>query len=361
MPFSLLDNRRSEVHKFMKMFDLKGTVLAMSTPSIISLLNYIEMYKGKSFGVEKMKKVDQLREIARQSHVLASNAIGSVYADESRLEAIFNREEQAETLQEHMIRGYDNALELIDEVYKFQPFDRSFISTLHYYIYKDYNPEFGGRFKDSQNYIQEAMPDGTYRTIFVSAAPEEVLPLLENLIYQFNQCAMDEECNKLILIGAFLLDFMCIHPYNHGNGRVSRLILDFLLKKFGYDIDNYFAIPYLMRQHINEYIDAFEASSKGWQDNENNYAPFITFILKRVLEAYRKLDYIMEINNMEADTDEKVYKVVVDSSTPIGKSVVTNVLYSASVATIEKALARLLKEGRIQLITKGRYSKYFRT
>ena len=111
----------------MKMFDLKGAVLGMSTPGIVSLLNYIEMYKGKSFGVEKLKKVEQLKEIARHSHVLASNAIGSVYADESRLEAIFRKEEQAETLQEFMIRGYDNALDLIDEVYKFQPFDRSFI------------------------------------------------------------------------------------------------------------------------------------------------------------------------------------------------------------------------------------------
>ena len=344
----------------MKMFDLKGTVLAMSTPSINSLLNYIEMYKGKTFAADKMKKVEQLREIARHSHVLASNAIGSVYADESRLEAIFKKEEQAETLQEHMIRGYDSALDLIDEVYKFQPFDRSFISTLHYYIYKDYNPEFGGRFKDSQNYIQEVKGENI-RTIFVSAAPEEVLPLLENLIYQFNQCAMDEECNKLVLIAAFMLDFMCIHPYNHGNGRVSRLILDFLLKKFGYDIDNYFAIAYLMRQHLDEYIDAFEASSKGWHDNENNYAPFVTFILKRVLEAYRKLDYIMEISNMDVDTDEKVYKIVVDSATPIGKGVITSILYATSPATIEKALAKLLRDGRIQLITKGRYSKYFRT
>jgi Fic family protein len=345
----------------MKMFDLKGTVLSLSTPGINSLLNYIEMYKGKTFAAPQMKKVDQLKEIAKRSHVLASNAIGSVYVDETRLDAIFAKEEQAETLHEHMIRGYRNALDLIDEVYKFQPFDRSFISTLHYYIYKDYNPEFGGRFKDSQNYIQEAMPDGSFRTIFVSSAPEEVLPLLENLIYQFNQCAADEEVNKLLLIATFMFDFMCIHPYNHGNGRVSRLILDFLLKKFGYEVDDYFSLPYLMKQHLGEYIDSFEASSKGWHDNENSYVAFVTFVLKRILEAYRKLDYIMEVSNLEGDTETKVLKIVCDSATPIGKSVVTNVLYSTSTATIEKALAKLLKEGRIQLITKGRYSKYFRT
>ena len=345
----------------MKMFDLKEAVLGLNKPSIVSLLNSIELYKGKTMPVSKIKKVDALKLIARRSGVMASNAIGSVYLTEEREKALFIKKSQPQTLEEHMVCGYSNALDLINEVHKFQPFDRSFISTLHYYIYKDYNPDFGGRFKDSQNYIQEAMSDGTFRTIFVSSAPEEVLPLFDNLIYQFNLCAADEECNKLILIAAFMLDFMCIHPYNHGNGRVSRLILDFLLKKFGYDVDDYFAVPYLMRQHLGEYIDAFEASSQRWHDNENDYEPFVVFILKRILEAYRKLDYIMEVNAMSVKSDEKVYKVVVDSATPISKTVIVNILYATSQATIEKALAKLLKEGRIQLITKGRYSKYFRT
>ena len=345
----------------MKMFDLKEAVLGLNKPSIVSLLNSIELYKGKTMPVSKIKKVDALKLIARRSGVMASNAIGSVYLTEEREKALFIKKSQPQTLEEHMVCGYSNALDLINEVHKFQPFDRSFISTLHYYIYKDYNPDFGGRFKDSQNYIQEVLTDGSFRTIFVSSAPEEVLPLLDNLIYQFNLCAADEECNKLILIAAFMLDFMCIHPYNHGNGRVSRLILDFLLKKFGYDVDDYFAVPYLMRQHLGEYIDAFEASSQRWHDNENDYEPFVVFILKRILEAYRKLDYIMEVNAMSAKSDEKVYKVVVDSATPISKTVIVNILYATSQATIEKALAKLLKEGRIQLITKGRYSKYFRT
>ena len=259
-----------------------------------------------------------------------------------------------------MLKGYENALDLIDEVYKFQPLDRSFVSTLHYYIYKDYNPDFGGRYKDNINYIQESLPDGSVRTIFVSAAPEQVVILLDNLIYQFNLCAADDECNKLLLICAFIFDFMCIHPYNHGNGRVSRLLLHFLLKKYGYDIDDYFAIAYLMKQHLGEYIDAFESSGEGWRDNENDYEPFVTFMLRRILEAYRKLDYILEVNGLDLSSEEKVLKVVTDSMTPISKTMVLRVLYAVSKVTVEKALAKLVDEGKIQLITKGRYSKYFR-
>ena len=342
------------------MFDLKGTVLAMNKPNIVSLLNSIELYKGKTLPVKEVKKLDVLKAMARRSEVVMSNQIGNVYITEERESALFVKGSQPHTREEYMLKGYSNALDLIDEVYKYQTLDRSFVSTLHYYIYKDYNPEFGGRFKDSINYIQETMPDGSFRTIFVSAAPEQVAILLENLIYQFNMCAADEEVNKLLLIAAFMFDFMCIHPYNHGNGRLSRLLLHFLLKKYGYDVDDYFAIAYLMKQHLNEYIDAFKLSCEGWHDDENDYEPFITFILKRILEAYRKLDYILEINKLKVSSKDKVLKVVEDSATPISKTVILRVLYEISKVTVEKALTQLVDEGRIQLITRGRYSKYFR-
>ncbi len=344
----------------MRMFDLKGTVLALSNPNLNSLLNSIEMYRGKTLSVEKLKKLDSLRSIARKSGILSSCRLGNVFLSEAQEKDLFEKGKPAVTFQEHIVKGYGEALDLINEVYKFQPFDLSFLSTLHFYMYKDYNPEFGGKYKDTQNYIQEMMPDGNYRTIFVPAAPEEVVPLLDNLVYQFNLCAADEEVNKLTLIATFLLDFMCIHPYNHGNGRLSRLILNFLLKKFGYFVDDYFAISYLMEKKIGAYIDAFEASADRWSDNENDYSHYVTLLIKLILEAYKKLDYILEVSDMEGTSEEKILKVINDSSTPISKQVIQNVLYSMSSATIEKGLAKLNKEGRIQIINKGRYSKYFR-
>ena len=344
----------------MRMFDLKGTVLGLNKPNIISLLNSIEMYRGKTLTVEKLKKLEKLQDIARRSGILSSCRLGNVFLSEQQEKDLFEKGKPPVILQEYIVKGYGEALSLIDEVYKFQPFDRSFISTLHYYMYKEYNPEFGGKFKDTQNYIQEMMPDGNYRTIFVPAAPEEVVPLLDNLIYQFNMCAADEEVNKILLIAVFLLDFMCIHPYNHGNGRLSRLILNFLLKKFGYYVDDYYAIAYLIEKKIGAYIDAFEASADRWSDNENDYTPYVTLLVKFILEAYLKLDYVISVNELDSTSEEKVLKIIVDSSTPITKQVIQNVLYASSAATIEKALAKLTKEGRIQIITKGRYSKYFR-
>ena len=342
------------------MFDLKEAVLALNKPSIVSLLNPIELYKGKTLPVNEVKKVDVLKLMARRSGVVSSNQIGNVYISENRESAIFVDKKQPQSLQEHMVCGYSNALDLIDEVYEYQTLDRAFVSTLHYYIYKDYNPEFGGRYKDSINYIQESLPDGSFKTIFVSSAPEEVVPLLDNLIYQFNMCAKDEEVNKLLLITVFMFDFMCIHPYNHGNGRLSRLLLHFLLKKYGYDVDDYFAIPYLMKQHLGEYIDAFKESSEGWHENENNYEPFVAFVLRRILDAYRKLDYILDINKSEASPEEKVLKVINDSATPVSRVNVLRVLYALDKAVVEKELNKLAKENRIQVIPRGNEMKYFR-
>ena len=345
----------------MRMFDLQGVVNNLLTnPNIISLLNSIELYKGKTTSVNKLKKVEKLTELAFISGTEASNAMGSVFIGDDRMKALLVKGQSPTTYQEFVFNGYFKALKLIDECYKYQPFDRSFISTLHYYLYKDYNPEMGGQYKDSLNYIQERMTDGSMRTIFVAAEPSAVPALLDNLVYQFNLASQNEETNKLVLILTFLFDFLCIHPFNRANGRVSRLILNFLMKKYGYGIGNYFSIPYIMRQRFSDYIDAFEASSQGWQENENDYTQYVTYMLKCILEAYRKLDYIMEVNTENGKTVDKVYKIIFDSATPINKRVIENVLYATSSATIEKALADLVKENRVQLIAKGRYSKYFR-
>ena len=345
----------------MRMFDLEGTVKSLLTnPNIISLLNSIELYKGKTTSVKKLKKVEKLTELAFISGTEASCAMGSLFIGDDRIKAILVKGQSPVTYQEYVFNGYFKALKLIDESYKYQPFDRSFISTLHYYLYKDYNPEMGGQYKDSLNYIQERMTDGSMRTIFVAAAPSEVPALLDNLVYQYTLLAQNEETNKLVLTLTFLFDFLCIHPFNRANGRVSRLILNFLMKKYGYDIGNYFSIPYIMRQRFSDYIDAFEASSQGWHENENDYTQYVTYMLKCILEAYRKLDYIMEVNDSNGKAIDKVYKIIYDSATPINKRVIENVLYATSSATIEKALAALIKENRIQLIAKGRYSKYFR-
>ena len=209
----------------MRMFDLEGTVKnLLMNPNIISLLNSIELYKGKTTSVKKLKKVEKLTELAFISGTEASCAMGSLFIGDDRMKAILVKGQSPVTYQEYVFNGYFKALKLIDECYKYQPFDRSFISTLHYYLYKDYNPEMGGQYKDSLNYIQERMMDGTMRTIFVASEPSEVPALLDNLVYQYNLVSQNEETNKLVLILTFLFDFLCIHPFTSARSIVLEVI-----------------------------------------------------------------------------------------------------------------------------------------
>ena len=339
----------------MKMFHLRGTAQSLNIPGVVSLLNEVELLKGKTARIAGMDKVDFLKEIAKQSGTLASNAIGNVYVAEEREKPLFVRGEAPKTPQESWVMGYKRALDYINEVYATQELDASFITTLHYYIYEQQNPDFAGKYKDTQNYIQEADGEGGFRTIFVSAAPEEVVPLLDNLVYQFNECAKDESVNKLVLTAAFMLDFMCIHPYNHGNGRVSRLLLHFLLKKFGYDVDDYFDLPYLMKKRLGEYIDAFKASAEGWYEDENKYDEFVLFILSVIAEAYRKVDYIIEINSSKLTTKEKVYKIIADSATPISRAMICRILFPLRKAAIVDSINKLLSDGSIQPVRSSHF------
>ena len=178
--------------------------------------------------------------------------------------------------------------------------------------------------------------------------------------YELRTLAEDPEVDKLQLIAVFLCDFLCIHPYVHGNSRLSRLLLYYLLKRFGYNVDEYYALPYVFEHRIGEYIDSFRDAAKGWGSGSNDYEPFVHFILRSLRKAYRHLAYIVLMNERSGTVEEKVQKIVLDSSSPISKKVVEKVLYNANKATIEKSLGKLVKEGKIRLIARGASRKYGR-
>ena len=173
----------------------------------------------------------------------------------------------------------------------------------------------------------------------------------------------------------FLHSFRHIPEYagtfgvNHANMLISLsqisetlciLLIPFCLKKFGYKVDDYYAISYLIEKQMSDYIAVFKESSAGWEDEQNNYAPYCEFLVKTILQAYRRLEYIIEINALDMSTEDKVLKIVQDSATPIGKHVVRNALYGVQKETVDKYLSKLASAGKIQLIQRGDSVKYFR-
>ena len=345
----------------MEIISLKEQVLKLNDPFIISMLQAVEVNRGKSFHLPSKMKLNRLHDLSKRRSVTSSNEIEGIMIKKSREEDILLNHMDPETKEEYLLFGYNKALENIFQVYKYQSLSESYIKDLHYFLYESLTPEFGGKYKTEQNYIRDYDAHGhLVRTVFIPTKPEEVDGLMGNLIYQFNECVKDVECNTLLAIFVFVLDFLCIHPFYDGNGRVSRLLTTFLLLKYGYELDLYYSLSYVILNHLERYYESLEKSSIGWHDNNNDSGFFVHFMLNCLSEGYAKLSYIVEINSMPAFANEKVLRVINDAKAPIAKADIEEILVNLSRTTIEKSLSELVSSNRIQMIQSGKYAKYYK-
>ena len=345
----------------MKIFNLKDVVIALAgRPEILALISQIEFFRGRTFDLPKRIKLNRLHDLSKRRSVTSSNGIEGVVVSKAQEEALFDSLSDPETVEEKMLMGYNEALEHVFKVYPFQQLDEKFVLYLSELEWKLVNPLFGGNYKDHQNYIREYGPDGTSRTVFIPTKPEETPQTLGNLIWQFNDALSDARINRLVLIFVFVLDFLCIHPFNDGNGRVSRLLTTYFLLKYGYELDRYYSTSYLILKNLGGYYASLEKSSIGWHENENDYFPFLIYMLSVVLEGYKKLDYILRIQSEKGTLAEKILRIVSDSNLPVTKADIEEILFSNSRDSIEQALGKLVKDSKIQLLSKGKYAQYWR-
>lgn len=345
----------------MKFINLKEQISQLNTPSIVSMLQAVEFNRGKVFGLPKRLKVNRLHDLNKRRSVTSSNEIEGIKIQQAREEDILLNRLDPETKEEFLLFGYNKALENVFKVYKYQPLSESYIKDLHYFLYESLTPGFGGKYKAEQNYIREYSKNGALlRTVFIPSKPEDVDNLMGNLVFQFNECMKDPNCNVLLAIFVFVLDFLCIHPFYDGNGRVSRLLTTFLLMKYGYDIDQYYSLSYVILNHVDAYYSSLEKSSIGWNEGNNNYEYFVHFMLECLKEAYKKMTYIIETNSMLGLSYDKVLRVINDSKEPITKSEIEEVLVSLSRTTVEKSLRELSSNHKIQMIQGGKYAKYYK-
>lgn len=345
----------------MKLINLKETILNLNDPFIISMLQAVEMNRGRTFNLPTKVKLNRLHDLNKRRSVTSSNEIEGIKIDKIREEDILLKHMDPETKEEYLLFGYNKALENVFQVYKYQSLSESYIKDLHYYLYESLTPDFGGKYKTEQNYIREFDKNNNLvRTVFIPSKPEDVDGLMGNLVYQFNECMKDIECNKLLTIFVFILDFLCIHPFYDGNGRVSRLLTTFLLLKYGYELDQYYSFSYVILNNIDKYYESLEKSSIGWHEEKNDYGFFVHFMLECLKEGYSKLAYILEVNSMDSVANEKVLRVINDCKTPITKGGIEGILVNLSRTTIEKSLGELVGSKRIQMIQKGKYAKYYK-
>lgn len=345
----------------MRLFDLVKESEELMNNNIVNLLSSIHEYKGKQelYIEAKPDILSSLLSIARVQSTSYSNKIEGIYTSDKRVSEIVNHKVEPKNRNEEEIAGYRDVLSTIHESYDYINLNSSVIMQLHRDLYKYSGIGYGGKFKDSQNYIEEELEDGTKKIRFTPLSPVETPIAIEELCNSYNEIISKGEIDPLLIIPIFILDFVSIHPFNDGNGRMSRLLTLLLLYKAGYIVGKYISIEKIIEETKETYYDSLEKSSVNWHNNKNDYSYFVEYYLGVILSAYKEFSSRVEyITNKKMTAIERVSILFIESVSPINKSYLMEKCPDISETTIERTLSTLLSEGKIEKISGGRFTEY---
>ena len=345
----------------MRKFDLVSETSTLMTNNIVNLLSAIHEYKGKQnlYIEAKPDVLSRLLSIARVQSTSSSNKIEGIYTTDKRLNEIVNKKVEPKNRNEEEIAGYRDVLATIHENYDYIDIRSNIILQLHRDLYKYSGLSYGGRFKDSQNFIEETLEDGSKRIRFTPLSAVETPIAIEELVNSYNEIISKGEIDPLLVIPVFILDFVSIHPFNDGNGRMSRLLTLLLLYKAGYVVGKYISIEKIIEETKESYYDTLEKSSNGWHTNENDYSFFVEYYLGVILAAYKDFSSRVEyITNKKMTAIERISMIFMESISPINKSYLMERCPDISETTIERTLSTLLTENKIEKISGGRFTEY---
>ena len=345
----------------MREFDYKASAAKLLTNDIVNMLGYIHEYKGQQnlFIEAKADVLSHLLEIAKIQSTEASNRIEGIYTSDERIKALVKEKSAPRNRNENEIAGYRDVLATIHENYDYIPPRANVILQLHRDLYQYSGMGIGGHFKNTDNVIEEELDDGTKHVRFRPATAFETPDMIENLCNQFLREVDCGEVDPLLLIPMFVLDFLCIHPFNDGNGRMSRLLTLLLLYRSGYIVGKYISIEMLIEKTKDTYYDALQASSTGWHDGTNDYMPFVSYTLGIIKSAYKTFSERVEhLTTKGISKPERVRQFIENKLGKVTKKDIMDACPDISETTIERTLGDLVKEGTIIKIGNGRGTGY---
>ena len=331
------------------------------SPEIVSYLAQIHEMKGQQnlFIEAQEDALSDLLEIAKIQSTEASNRIEGIITTSDRLKKLVLDKTTPKNRNEREIAGYRDVLNTIHESYDFIPVRPGMILQLHRDLYKFSDSVIGGSFKTSDNIIAEEMPDGTKRVRFQPVPAWETSEAMGTLCNALQEASRDSKLDPLLLMPMFILDFLCIHPFNDGNGRMSRLLTLLLLYRSGYFVGKYISIERLIADSKETYYEVLQDSSTGWHEGENDYLPFVRYMLGVVIAAYREFASRVDILiTRELSKPDRVREIIRSTTGRITKAQIMSQCPDISQKTVERALADMLKNGEIIKIGGGRYTSY---
>lgn len=346
----------------MRVFDYLALKNRQWDSEILGYIAQIYAGNGKQEVYLKQKSLElkELVQIAKVQSTEASNAIEGIRTTSTRLKQLMTEKSEPRNRNESEIAGYRDALKVIHENYDVISVTPNFILQLHGILLGHTDTGMGGKYKNVQNYISATDGNGRTYTLFTPLSPFETPSAMAELCEQYNLALSEGGVDPLILIPIFIHDFLCIHPFLDGNGRMSRLLTTLLLYRSGFYIGKYISLESKIAEHKDLYYDALGASQSGWHENGDDPLPFVKYLLGTIVSAYRDFERRMDIIG-GISAKERVRKAVEAAVVKFTKREICELCPTVSVSTVEGALRELISEGRIERRGVGRSVFYVKT
>ena len=329
---------------------------------ILSLVASIYRYQGKQelYLKQRPNELEKLIDIAKIQSTESSNKIEGIVTTSVRLKQLLEEKTTPRNRNEQEIVGYRDVLDIIHENFDVIPISRNYILQMHKILYSHmYNP-LAGKTKNVQNYISATYPDGHSEVLFTPLSPFETPGALDLICDEYNRVIGNFEVEPIIMIPIFIHDFLCIHPFNDGNGRLSRLLTTLLLYKNGFYVGRYISLESLIARDKAAYYEALNKAGVNWHDGNEDVVPFIKYLLRIILAAYKAFDDRFSIVENKLSAVEMVRKATLQKLGRFTKQDIRELCPSLSISSIEGSLRKLVEEGELRREGVGRSTKYIR-
>ncbi len=328
-----------------------------------NLIREIYRYRGQEEIFLKLlpTATSQLCTNSVAQSVQYSNEIEGISTTNYRLRKLLEEKIKPISRNEKEIAGYGDVLSLINENYQIIDISKNHILQLHGIMLKRTGTSFAGQTKNVQNYISVTYANKESEVIFTPLSPFETPFALDELCFEFNKAISDHECEPLLVIFTFIHDFLCIHPFNDGNGRISRLLTNLLLLKTGFHVAKYQSIEKNIAETSKEYYSSLLLSGKNWHEEKEDTTPFIKYMLTTLLVAYRDFTEKVLLIDTKSSAVDYVKKAVNLKIGKFSKQDIVDLCPGISLSSIEGALRKLVAQCELKREGKGRSIKYIST
>lgn len=346
----------------MKSFESKFLEQQPLSHHLLKIIGSIKEYKGKQdlYKRQSPQILNNLKEVASIQSTESSNRIEGIIVPHKRIVELVQEKTTPRSRSEEEIFGYKYALGLIHQNHRQMTFSENLILQLHQEIYR-YTSKKAGSWKATDNLIEQEHGDGSKSIRFIPLAAFLTPNAMNQLHKMFNESWETHEIEQLLLIATYIFDFLCIHPFSDGNGRLSRLITLLLLYRGEYEVGRYISLEKIIEDTKEGYYESLSRSSNGWSEGKHNLIPWWEYFCFTILEAYRQFEHRLGvIESSKGVKSAAVLSCIQQFYGEFSIQEIQETCPTVGIDMIRKILRHEREEGRLECLGRGPLAKWKR-